>query len=680
MASIRQAVLLALAASQLFGGMGAVGDAGQSSHAWKAGLTTAPAEEAPYQVEVTSANTELTDVSEFFVVSGTISNSTFLALEGEVAVRLATDPFANRNQFEAWSNLQPGQISPDSSFECRAEIITVEAHTSFDFIVECPVDQMNLGNLEGEPGWGPRGFVVTFATTSGVLATAPGYLTYAPLGKVLSQTRFTVAAGLVRAPGESWPQTANRLEQLVNQTNSTQVTWLVDPWVLAEEARLVDNLAARPLAGAVIAALNAGRPVYILPYADPDLNRLAHGDIPTAALVKRANEYGSELIPGLLGGASSVLVYTGVAWPNQSIDSETLDLASQSGAWALLSSSSPNTSQVTQAGHMIDLTAGQTALPALVSDTAMANTLMELDSQPLPPGYLLALFAYNAVVQQTQGQTSRTVVVLPRDVVATDQMGQAVEQIMQASWVQNTSLDLALETRSSGSLALASSNGPATGPANSTLSQLVNTADRIDAFATITEHPATFKQDMMVNLFDPVATACNDRAECNQMAVDAVNQANQRMDQVSVVTGSEINLISGEGKVPVLVTNQSNEAVVGLRVELHPQTAALRAGDGQIVDIPPGGQATVRIEIYAVANGSAQMMADLVAPNGQLVAPSTGFVIRVRAGWEDAFTAVAGCLVLLVLVLGLTRSIQRRRSGAKADQQGSPLSDEGAAA
>ncbi|MCL1898650.1 MAG: DUF6049 family protein, partial [Micrococcales bacterium] len=633
----------------------------------------------PYQVEVTSANTELTDVSEFFVVSGTVANSTYLPLEGEVAVRLATGPFASRDQFEAWSSLKTSQIDPESSFECRAEKVEVAGLTSQDFVVECEVAELNLGNLEGEPGWGPRGFVVTLATPEAILVAVPGYLTYAPPKKVLAQTRFSAAAGLVRAPGESWSRTASRLENLVRQTNPGQITWLVDPLVLAEEARTRANPETRPLAGAVLAALNSGQPVYVLPFGDPDLNRLAHGDGQAAAFLAQAEAFGEDWMVRLLGETRAAMTRTGVAWPNHSVDAETLGLISQSGAWALLTSSNGGPSNATKAGYMTDLTAGPNTMPALVSNWSLAATLQSLDERPLPPGYLLALLAFDAVRQQTTGQPSRTALVFPRNLDVNESFGEALDAILQADWVLGASLDVALETRSSDSLTLVSSPGSADGPSDGVLSLVIEAASRAEAYSAITVNPEDFKLDTLTSLFNAVSTTCGSRADCDMAALQATNRANQRMDQVSIVTGGDINLISGEGKVPVLVSNQSDEAVTGLRVELHPQTAALRAGEGQVVDIPAGGQETVRIDIYAVANGSVQIRADLLAPGGQSIAPPSMFVIRVRAGWEDAFTAAAGGLVLLVLVLGLVRSIQRRRSSKKTTRASQAPAPHGAA-
>jgi len=614
-------------------------------------------------ITVTRANTELTDQSQEFAVTGTITNHGAALDNAEVGLRLAASAFADRASLDQWQTPDLNQVRSSSSWECKAERIAIEAGASVDYSLKCLVSEMNLGNLPGEPGWGPRGFMVTVATAQAVLGAVPGYLTYCPPKAIHAKTRLTVVAPLVRAPGETWSTTAARLERLVAATEAAEVTWLLDPAVLVEEAAHLPSTSPRPLAIAVNHGLENGRPVYVLPYGDPDLARLAHAPVPADALVDQAQNFGEAWLNQLLGAPAASLTRTGVARFNSPVDGAALRLASNGGARALLTGSSGPATGVARPGHMVELSTGSTRLPALVSDSALAQAILGSPNQTVPriPGYVLAVLAHEAVGQQVQGRPGRTAVILPQDLDPADNLSQDLAKMLGADWVLGIGLDAALETRPNDRLGLAESVGTASGPSDQQLSKVIETVARAKAFATITEHPEQFDQTVLGGLFDAVSIACGDRVACDWAATQAAAIAATRMDEVAIVTGGEINLISGEGKVPIVVSNRSADTISNLRVELDPQTAALRTGEGQVITIPAGGQATARIDVSAVANGTVQIQVNLVNQDGQLVAPPAGFTMRVRAGWEDAFTAAAGGLAVVVLIIGLTRSVQRRR-------------------
>lgn len=620
------------------------------------------ASQAAVSVTITSASTGLTDKSQDFTVSGTITNLGSALSGAEVGLRLAAGPFADRAALDQWRSPVLDQIRGDDSWECRAEKVDLAAGATTDFSLKCLVNQMNLGNRPGEPGWGPRGFLVTVATAQAVLTAAPGYLTYSPASAVHTKTRLTVVVPLVRAPGEAWAVSAARLERVMAAADAPDVTWLVDPAVLAEEAI---RAGAQPLTAAVSHALETGRLVYVLPYGDPDLARLAHAPRSAAALVEQAQSYGEDWLNQTLGVPTASLARSGVARLNGPVDAATVRLAEALGARALLSGSSGPATGLVRPGQVVELSAGQISLPALVSDSVLAQVLLEppAQAQTQPPGYAMAVLAYEAVGQQVQGRPGRAAVIMPQDFDPSPAMSQDLAQMLGAAWVQGASLETALETRPADRLGLAESDGPTTGPSNEQLANVIGAAARTQAFATITENPDQLYQQVLGGLLDAVSNSCGTRPTCNQLASEAVTQATDRMDQVSIVTGGEINLISGEGKVPVVVANLSDDAISNLTVELLPQTAALRAGDAQVVTIAPGGQATARIEVSAVANGTVQMQVNMLSPGGQPVAPPAGFTMRVRAGWEDAFTGVVGGLAVVVLVIGLTQSVRRRRAG-----------------
>lgn len=623
----------------------------------------APGAEA--EVVIEAATTAITSTEQMIEVSGQVISHSEQDLRGDISFRVANDAFVDRQSLEDWRGLDLAGLD-EASWEAVAEsrqLLTAGGQLEFSLAVKA--NALNLGNLDDEPGWGPRGFAISFSTNQGLVAAAPGYLTFAPPEEVAARARLTVTAGLVIAPNEAWPETVTRLTGLMRATNSPDITWLLDPAVLDQEATQSPN-GARPLATSVSQALEDGKTIYALPYGDPSLARLAQIQDQAFPLVDQALVFGEARLIELLGEPTAALIRTGVDWVEGSVDANTLALASRTGARALVLAAEGHSPANDQIGQMVEMASGGARVPALVADASLTSAVVSPQEASLITGYASATLALEAAQQQLTDRPGRSAITLPRDAEASAGLAQRLAGLMNSPWVAASSLDQTIETKPASRLDVAGSAGPDSGPSDGQLRQVALTVQRAEAFSTITGDPVAFYQEVLPDLLMALSGACHSRPACDAAAVKATGAANTRMDQVSVVTGGDINLISNNGKVPVIIANRSIDDVAGLRVSLEPKTTAVRAGQAQSVDIKAGESATVRIEVQAVANGMVPVMVDLSNQAGDSVMVPAEFNMRVRAGWEDVFTAIGGALVLGVLIVGLIQAVRqrgRRRQG-----------------
>jgi hypothetical protein len=130
------------------------------------------------------------------------------------------------------------------------------------------------------------------------------------------------------------------------------------------------------------------------------------------------------------------------------------------------------------------------------------------------------------------------------------------------------------------------------------------------------------------------------------------------------ISGTGLTLISDSGLVPLNVWNHlPSDAVV--RVVLTPDDSRLLVEDQPLVQIPQGVTQLVYVPVRAIASGDVMVTAELVSESGLVVASLVGIELRIRAGWETVTSAIiAGALVLL-LIIGIVRTIKRGRSSSR---------------
>ena len=154
-------------------------------------------------------------------------------------------------------------------------------------------------------------------------------------------------------------------------------------------------------------------------------------------------------------------------------------------------------------------------------------------------------------------------------------------------------------------------------------------------------------------------------------ATAMTSQITGMLSAVSVEPSSAVNLINKSANFPVLVRNNLPWPV-RVDVTLVPDDPRLRATPAQSQTLAAQGATTVEVPVGAIGSGDIEVTYKVTTPDGVVLDDSQTVTVRMRAGWEDAITAVIASLFAALFLVGITRSL-RKRAARKA--QGSPEAD-----
>ena len=151
-------------------------------------------------------------------------------------------------------------------------------------------------------------------------------------------------------------------------------------------------------------------------------------------------------------------------------------------------------------------------------------------------------------------------------------------------------------------------------------------------------------------------------------ATAMTSQITGMLSAVSVEPSSAVNLINKSANFPVLVRNNLPWPI-HVDVTLVPDDPRLRATPALSQTLAAQGATTVEVPVGAIGSGDIAVTYKVTTPDGVVLDDSQTVTVRMRAGWEDAITAVIASLFAALFLVGITRSL-RKRAARKA--QGSP--------
>jgi hypothetical protein len=305
----------------------------------------------------------------------------------------------------------------------------------------------------------------------------------------------------------------------------------------------------------------------------------------------------------------------------------------------------------------------QLAQPAIISCDEFWTAALAGVASPSQTIRLLAESALMAGRAQAEGYQASAVVAMPRDWQPEAIGWPAFDQLSAASWVNTAPLPAALNAAVDSAPGLAAAGD--SGIAAASLTALVELTDRMAAFASLTQDPDAYLARSLPPLLAPLSNAVAESNRAAQAAA-ALNQAATAAAPLAVKVGSDVNLISDDGRVPVVVENRSNEAVRGLVVRLTARTRAIQLGEPVSLDLEPDQAGTARVPVHAVANGVFRVQVDLLDSSGQPVAEGASLTMRVQAEWEDVGMAVVSGVLALALVFGVFTTVRKRRAEARS--------------
>jgi hypothetical protein len=131
---------------------------------------------------------------------------------------------------------------------------------------------------------------------------------------------------------------------------------------------------------------------------------------------------------------------------------------------------------------------------------------------------------------------------------------------------------------------------------------------------------------------------------------------------VSIVKGSNINLVSRESSFPVAVTNTLS-GEVRVIVNLQSSSAKLVVEDSamQLV-IPAGTTINAQFPIRAIGSGNVVMVSWLTALSGRELGARVPINLTVNPDIETAAIVLFLSFVAVLIVIGVIRTLRRRKT------------------
>ena len=299
--------------------------------------------------------------------------------------------------------------------------------------------------------------------------------------------------------------------------------------------------------------------------------------------------------------------------------------------------------------------AQQSDIAAILSWNASGGD--ELDAEQ-------ALTAITAIITRERPASSRTLVAAAaRGTAVNERLTHRTKALFSPRWVSAMSFsemaaseptDVERETVGAGVLEADTETAISAMASSLTmLTPLANATDDADAvYASVTPQIL------------PALSAQLTPSEQLDAATAMTSRVTTMLSSVTVEPSSAVNLINKSANFPVLVRNNLPWPV-RVDVTLVPDDPRLRATPALSQTLAAQGATTVEVPVGAIGSGDIEVTYKVTTPDGLVLDDSRTVTVRMRAGWEDAITAVIASLFGLLFLAGITRSL-RKRAARKA--------------
>ncbi|MGQ5634448.1 MULTISPECIES: DUF6049 family protein [unclassified Streptomyces] len=496
-----------------------------------------------------------------------------------------------------------------------------------------------------------------------------------------------------------------RLAQMVDLGKDLDVTWVIDPDLLASVDAMATGNYRLPGAGGTttpgpkehqalakqwLAHLQdavAGKEVVALPFADPDLASLAHnGTSVTGSLshLKDATDVAATTVKTVLHITPS----TDFAWPVEgAVDPAIMKVATSAGADRVIARSD---SLQENAGLPYTPSAARpvgSGTTAVVADarlsTAFEGDLTKADSATLAVQEFLA----QSLEVNAQTDKQRSIVVAPQRMPTASQaqaMAAALKALQDGNWSQSQDLSAAAKDKPDPN---ATTRIPPTSAYPSSLrshelprsafEQIARTQDKLDSFQVILSDQSRVVTPFGRAINREMSTSWRGRSGEAGSYRDGVEQwLDELADQVKLIDKSETKLSGRSATIPVTVQNNLVQPVGHLVLRLtSTMPTRLKIGGKayyeQPVEISGGHSQSVKFTTSANANGRATVIAQLYTEDGQKYGAPVSFDVKVTEITPTVMLVIGGGVLLLVLA-GFRMYTQRKRASAAQTEEGGP--------
>ena len=284
-----------------------------------------------------------------------------------------------------------------------------------------------------------------------------------------------------------------------------------------------------------------------------------------------------------------------------------------------------------------------------------------------------ALTAITAIIARERPSSSRTLfAAADRTTTINERLSHRLAALYSPRWVSATSFsDIAaseptdVERTTVGPGALPDDTWTAIDSMASALTNLTPLANATD------DPDAVF--DSVTPAILPALSVTSTPSEQLDAATAMTSQVATMLSSVTVEPSSAVNLINKSAKFPVLIRNNLDWPV-RVDVTLIPDDPRLRATPALSQELAARGATTVEVPVGAIGSGDIEVTYKVTTSDGYVLDDSRTVTVRMRAGWEDAITAVIASLFGLLFLAGITRSLRSRSARKKQDSHANEAS------
>ncbi|MBL1083268.1 hypothetical protein JK359_14940 [Streptomyces actinomycinicus] len=496
-----------------------------------------------------------------------------------------------------------------------------------------------------------------------------------------------------------------RLAQMVELGKDLDVTWVIDPDLLASvDAMAVGNYRIQSGAGtstpgsrenqglakqwlANLQKAVTGKEVVALPFADPDLAALAHnGTSVTGSLshLKDATDVAAITVKTVL----HVTPTTDFAWPvDGAVDPSIMKVATSAGADRVItrSDSLQETSGLSYTPSAARPVGGGTT--AVVAD-ARLSTAFDNDLTKAGPATLaVQRFLAQSLELNAQTDRQRSIVVVPQRMPSASQaqaMAAALRALQGGTWSQSQDLTAAAKDKPDPGATTripSASSYPASlrrqELPQAAFEQIARTQGKLDNFRVVLTDQSRVVTPFGRAINREMSTSWRGRsseAESYRGGVEA--WLDELTEQVKLIEKSETKLSGRSATIPVTVQNNLVQPVGHLVLRLtSTMPTRLKIGgkaySEQRVEISGGHSQSVKFTTSANANGRVGVIAQLYTEDGRKYGDAVTFDVKVTEVTPTVMLVIGGGVLLLVLA-GFRMYTQRKRAAARQAGEGGP--------
>ncbi|MFE5815957.1 DUF6049 family protein [Streptomyces sp. NPDC056479] len=699
------------------------------SHAAGQGSLKADSGSGTVAVAVDSLTPTVPTEGDTLTVSGTVTNEgkqtvtdaqVDLRLGPAMSTRSDIDTVAQRTDQEA------GLDGAPVGGKYVKEFAKLTPGVAQRFSISVPVDKLDLGgngvyqfavSLSGETSaqpwdrilgiqrtflpWQPDGADTKTRTTVLWPLISTSHMT-AETGSNESQTPVFRDDDLARelSPG-------GRLQQLVALGKDLDVTWVIDPDLLASVDAMTDSYRVQGEGDTTTAGTHQevakhwladlqeavqDKEVVALPFADPDLASLAHNGTNVSGSLNHLKE-GTDVAADTVDSILHVEPTTDFAWPvNGAVDPSIVKVATSAGADKVIARSD---SLVETGGLPYTPSAARPiggGTTAVVADTRMSTVFQGSLTRASSSTLAVQQFLAQSLALNLQTDKQRSIVIAPQRMPTASQaqaMADAVAALQSGTWSESQELTAAATAKPDSG---ATTKVPPSSRYPSSLrkqelpraafEQIATTHDKLDNFKVILTDQSRVVTPFGRAMNREMSTSWRGRsAEAADYRNGVEAYINSLAGQVTLIDKSETKLSGRSATIPVTVQNNLVQGVDHLVLRLTSTSPRRLEIDGdtyseQSVSVSGGHSQTVKFPTSAQANGQATVIAQLYTEDGQKYGSPVTFDVKVTEFTATVMLVIGGGFLLLVLA-GFRMYTQRKRAAARdAGEDGSQETSE----